>query len=355
MKLIHCADLHLDSPMQTHLPADHAGQRRQELLSTFARLVEHADRNRVDAILIAGDLFDSSRATRKTERYVLDTVAAHPDLAFFYLAGNHDSGAILSSDRPLPDNLHTFGDGWQTYEFGDVMITGSERPDPDTLNLPAGALNVVLLHGQADASRNASPGDRIPLKKYRDKNIDYLALGHIHTYGETELDSRCTACYCGCPEGRGFDECGRKGFVLLETDGGRITHTFVPFAKRTLHEVTVDLSDVNSQPMLEQLVSEALATIPGDDMVKLVLTGDASPDAPLDLPRLEGLLDERFYFAKLADKTRLRIDPEDYAHDVSLKGEFIRMVLADRKLSDGQKERVIACGLRVLRGEEPDL
>ena len=52
----------------------------------------------------------------------------------------------------------------------------------------------------------------------KNKNIDYLALGHIHGYKEAPLDGRGKYCYPGCLEGRGFDECGKKGFVLLNIE-----------------------------------------------------------------------------------------------------------------------------------------
>ena len=80
MKLIHCADLHLDSPMESNLPAAKARERRNEILATFSDLIERADQNGASAVLIAGDLFDSDRTTRKTEQYVLDLIASHPNL-----------------------------------------------------------------------------------------------------------------------------------------------------------------------------------------------------------------------------------------------------------------------------------
>ncbi|MBQ5892812.1 MAG: hypothetical protein IIW78_01010 [Clostridia bacterium] len=63
------------------------------------------------------------------------------------------------------------------------------------------------------------------------------------------------------------------------------------------------------------------------------------------------VLAERFYFAKLADETRLLIRPEDYRNDISLKGEFVRRVMAS-SLTETEKERIIACGFRALSGEE---
>ena len=353
MKLIHCADLHLDSPMESNLPTEKAKERRSEILSTFSDLVRHADDNGADAILIAGDLFDSKRTTRKTEQYVLGLIEKHPDLSFFYLAGNHDSGNRLFSNATLPQNLYTFGNDWTSYALGDVYITGSEQPNPDELELSAGNVNIVLLHGQ-QRETGTDERDVIPFRKYREKNIDYLALGHLHTYREAPLDDRGVACYSGCLEGRGFDECGQKGFVLIEIDGQKLTHSFIPFARRTLREISCDLTDCISHLDAEGRLLTATQGIPASDLVKVILVGECSPDLMIDHARLGQVLSERFYYAKLINRTRLQIRPEDYLHDVSLKGEFVRRVLAS-DFSEREKEEMIACGLRALGGEELDL
>ena len=79
----------------------------------------------------------------------------------------------------------------------------------------------------------------------KNKNIDYLALGHIHSFEKEPLDKRGVYCYSGTLEGRGFDECGDKGFVLLDVNDNKITSEFVKFAKRTLHELVYDISGKN--------------------------------------------------------------------------------------------------------------
>ena len=57
---------------------------------------------------------------------------------------------------------------------------------------------------------------------------------------------------------------------------------------------------------------------------------------------------------KIEDQSRLRIDREDYAHDASLKGEFVRLVLSSDR-DEAQKARIISCGLQALSGEEVTL
>ncbi len=355
MKLIHCADLHLDSPMESNLSAEKARERKAELRSTFARLVRTAKEEGVEAILIAGDMFDSSHITKGTQRYVLDLFLSFPEIRFFYLAGNHDRGIqwLKEQENNLP-NLYLFGDGWTSYRIENVTVTGSEAPNADTLLLSAEDVNLLLLHGQEKAGKMTQMADWIDLRAFQKKNIDYLAMGHIHEYRTMRLDNRGVACYSGCLEGRGFDECGVKGYVLLEIENGKISHRFVPFATRSLHTVVCDVTNFTSQLDLEERLLAAVDSIPRRDLVKAFLTGSVSAEARMDTVHLAQLLAQQFYFAKISDETKLLIHPEDYQNDISLKGEFVRCVMASR-LSQTEKERVIACGFRALSGEEVEL
>ena len=354
MKLIHCADLHLDSRMETHMSPEQATKRRSEILGTFARIADYAKENGVAAILIAGDLFDRGTGTDKARRIVLDTISAHSEILFYYLSGNHDETGFETLPE-LPQNLFLFGNDWKTYRLGNLTLTGSERPDPTTLTLRPDDLNIVLLHGQVSDTLTAA-GENIPLRAYRKKYIDYLALGHLHSHSVCQIDERGVACYSGCPEGRGFDECGKKGFVLLETlPEKKIRAQFLPFAERTLHEIPVNLTGISTQSALRERVDAALSGIPPKDMVKVVLQGKLPSDVPLNYSLLEEPLGNRFFFVKVTDKTRLLIRPEEFDHDISLKGEFVRKTRERRDLSEEEKDRVLACGLQALCGEEPTL
>ena len=351
MKLIHCADIHLDSPMETNLSADKARERKAEVRASFARLVRYAEDAGVEAIVIAGDLFDSTHVTKSTEKYVIDLITSHPAVDFYYLAGNHDRGSSMSALDPMPQNLFVFGDTWTSYRRGNVVLTGAAHPDEDTLALLSDDVNLLVLHGQQTRSAGAAREASVRLGKLKGKYVDYVALGHLHDYHAMKLDSRGVACYSGCLEGRGFDECGQKGFVLLEIDQKRVSHRFIPFAQRTLYTVTCDITALSSALELEERVLATVADISATDAVKVVLTGKCAPDTPRDLAFLRSLLSERFYFAKVTDESRLLIRYEDYANDISLKGEFVRRVLSSG-MSEAEQERVIACGFRALAGEE---
>lgn len=362
MRLIHCADLHLDAKMETGLDTVRARERRVELLLTFSRIIERAEAEGASAILLAGDLFDSDRVTDKTRRFVGDAIAAHPALTFVSVRGNHDTAVSpLFEGNVPPANWHDLagGEGWQRVALGEgVAVYGRTCPttpeDYDALALEEQDLvRIVLLHGQVTGGL-ATGEDRIALGRLTERGIDYLALGHEHSFRCEALDTRGVWAYAGCPEGRGFDECGDKGCILFDTERKGVEAVrFLSLCRRRLHEIPVALDGCTSFGDILSRVSEAVAPLDSGDMVKTVLTGELDPEVVRDTVHLDRVLNERFYFARVKDECRLLLRPEDYLGDVSLKGEFIRTVLAS-PLDDEQKRRTILAGLRALRGEEVD-
>ena len=354
MKLIHCSDLHLDSKMEHNLTAQQARERNAEICATFSRLVSFAAENGVDAVLLAGDLFDTGRVSPRTAMFVLDGIRAAKDVEFFYLRGNHDESHDVFAGMELPDNFKAFDPGWTSYRLGSLVVTGLELNREnresmyDTLRLDVADINIVMLHGQI----STQPGEEmIALPKLKNKNIDYLALGHIHSFQQEKLDDRGMWCYCGCLEGRGFDECGEKGFVLLDICEGKIKTQFVPFAARTLHEVAADITDLLTVNEIFSAMTAAAVGIPSKDLVKFTLRGSYTLQTQKDLRFLQKMLEGKFYFSKIKDLSCLKIQKEDYEHDASLKGEFIRTVLASGRPQE-EKDQIILLGIRALSGEE---
>ena len=353
MKLIHCADVHLDSRMESGLPVEKAKERRLELLHTFTRMTEQAAEDKVEAILICGDLFDGRSVSTRAGNCVLDAVVQHPQIMFYYLRGNHDQGNFLEGVPALPDNLRIFGTDWTSYEQGDVVITGAEWSGEnkdhimERLSLEKDRTNIVMFHGMAAEYHGKDQPESFSLRQLRGKNIDYLALGHIHSFRLERLDERGVWCYCGCLEGRGFDECGQKGYVELETGRGTIVSRFLPFARRTLHDVPVDITGLMTQEEIQRRIRGTVQGIPEKDMVKIRLTGRTAPEAERDAAWLRKWLEEDFYFLKVQDETTLWIRPEEYHYDVSLKGEFVRLVLAS-DMTDEEKEEILCRGIQAL-------
>ena len=122
MKFIHCADLHIDSTLESGLSQTNARLRREELLSSFMRLAARADELGARAIIIAGDLFDSERAGARSRRFVLDTISKYPNVDFLLLTGNHDKG--IGDSLTSPENLKLFSDTATAYDYENVRVSG---------------------------------------------------------------------------------------------------------------------------------------------------------------------------------------------------------------------------------------
>lgn len=361
MKLIHCADLHLDSKMTANLSTEQAKERRAEILNTFMRMVDYANDHDVELILIAGDLFDTRNVSATARNAVRDAIVMHPGITFLYLKGNHDNDNFLSKLDEIPANLKLFDENWKSYRYGRIVISGLElnavnqATAYNSLVLDHDDYNIVMLHGQDSTYQTKDKTEVIALNEMKNRNIDYLALGHIHSYKEAPLDGRGIYCYPGCLDGRGFDECGEKGFVLLDIDekAHSMVHRFVPFSSRVLHTVQVDVS----RCMTSQEAAECIRKVieqkqyPAKSMVKFVLSGAVDIESERNTEYLAQQFSDLFYFEKVEDETTLRLDYEQYAKDESLKGEFIRMVYAS-DLDEKMKPEVIRMGIQALSGEE---
>jgi len=367
MKIIHCADLHLDAHMTSLLPQDKAKIRKRELVNAFVRMVEYGAANGVSAIIIAGDMFDTGRILVMTKNYVLGAINGHPNIDFYYLSGNHDSDNFIADLEEKPANLHIFSKDWTKYQLAGegrikVSIYGAEltSKNADTLCLglqpDISEFNIVTLHGQVSESVAGGKAENINLKQLRDKGIDYIALGHIHSYREEALDSRCTWCYCGCLEGRGFDEIGDHGFVLLDIDErtGSYKRSFIKTNSRNISQTEVDISELDSTFKVIDRISRELEKLNPDysGLMRVVLTGKIPLEAEINIQMIEDTFRDRFFFFTVKNQTKLDFQKAVSEYDTSLRGEFIRTVQNDMGISDEDKQEILKIGLQGFLGED---
>lgn len=353
MKLIHTADLHLDSPIRSVSDPEKSVLRRDEILHTFGRIVELAESVSADALLIAGDLFDSDRVTARALGYVTELIRRHPGIGFYCLRGNHDKSAFADLPDP-PENLHLFDETLCCCPLTDgVRLYGSENPyalaqaDP----FDPACFNLAMLHGELSDFAADLPDRTIPLPigRFSHKNLNYLALGHIHEGSEAPLDERGVYRYSGCPNGRGFDECGEKGVILLTIADGGCTREFIPLSDRIYHDLSVDLTGVDGSAERLAKIRETVSGIPERDAIRLTLAGTRTEDVPLDRRLIADSLPD-FFDLRIYDKTTLAIDETDLAGDATLRGEFLRLVAAC-EMSEEEKRLTVLAGLAALSGE----
>ncbi len=356
MKIIHTSDLHLNSPMTARLSPNKVRDRKAELFNTFEKMVDEAVFQKVSIFIVAGDLFDNERITKSAAERVLGKMRKAPSVDFLYLSGNHEKSALKECGVPLPQNLKIFGDEWTYFDYGNLTVAGRSVIEPDMfekLNLNYAKTNIVVLHGALADAR--SGGEIIGIKDAAGKYIDYLALGHYHSYDDVKIDDRGIAVYSGTPEGRGFDETGTKGFVMVEADGSRVRHSLIPFAKRTVKILNVDITGSISRIDIDDKIEEELKGISSSDLIRIRLTGSRFPEVYADLEAIKSRYENRYYHFEVKDDSKMRINPDDYKYDKSLKGEFIRLVLASNDIEEADKDRIIRTGIAALMGEADEI
>ena len=415
MKIIHCADIHLGSGISYIEDPAKRRERQDELLETYRRMFRYAVLNEIEAIIIAGDLFDTDQVAAPLMGAVIREIIDHPDISVYYLKGNHDVN-IKSGIENIP-NLHCFTDEVKVYGLhnnalpkmndihdlhGDtdvvrslhnsneirndrvnVNIAGVElTPDNrdsfyDELNFASEDFNILVLHGQL-YENGGSNELAINKRLLQHRNIDYLALGHIHAYRSGGIDARGIYCYPGCLEGRGFDECGSHGFVVLDIDtaDGNCKRSFVEFARRKLHEIQVDITDMTGGAEILNSVEKSLdnARCPEQDMIRVELTGMVDQGLSPVCVYIKKVLSERYYYIKVKDATKKtyslhnntncnekiyglhkdkQMDDKSGRYDrVSFRKMFTDTVRSKNDISEADREDIIRLGIMALNGEE---
>ena len=354
MKILHTADIHLGSKLESKFPKEKSDTRKKELLNSFGRMVEYANQNDIKIILLSGDVFDRDKPTLKDKGYFYTTIKNNPHIDFYYLNGNHDKeGSYVENEIA---NLKTFSKTeFTSYELENNLVISGIEMNPENaksfyskLKLDKNKTNIVMLHGDVTDTTGM---DKIKIDNLKNKNIDYLALGHIHSYKTGRIDDRGTYAFPGCLEGRGFDECGEKGFIVLDYDGTINSIEFVPFAIRTIEEIDVDITNQESLYDIEKLVKQKVSNINKNNILRINLVGEISLGIEFTEEDIEISLRD-YFFVNVKNKTTLKIDIESYQDDKSLIGEFVRGVFNNNDYTDEDKKLIINLGLKAIKGKE---
>ena len=372
MKLLHASDFHLDSPM-TGLSQEKSAQRRRELRDIPARLAKLAKDEGVDLALLPGDLFDGRRAHPETLQ-ALSRALADMAVPVFIAPGNHDYYHDKSpyATAEWPDNVHIFTQPeLQSVELPALncvvhgcAFIGPYREDDPLLGFAApddGRLHLLCIHGRVGPAGNYAPIDPRSLEQ---SGAAYAALGHVHAASSGKAGKTLWA-YPGCPEGRGFDELGPKGALVVSFDeSARLAVSspdgpamvpidlgvqsaaakFVPVCRRQYRIETVEVDSFTS----------ALPQGECPDLVRFLLAGE-SRFTP-DLPALKALAAPHFFHVELQDHTTLPQDLWARADEDSLTGLFLREMRARLDGADeADKDKLLLCarfGLAALEGGE---
>jgi len=290
IKLLHTADLHLDSPLKSLALKD---ERLREQVQTatrtaLKRLVQFGIDEGVSALLFAGDLFDGKERSTKTAAFLVSEMdrLREAGISVFYVKGNHDAENPVAGAFELPANVHVFdGRGGKIQLAGDdVWIHGVSFRDkhaPESL-LPkydppvAGAINIGIMHTSISGAKGHDPYAPCTLSELRNHGFDYWALGHVHK--RQIHSSEPWIVMAGTPQGRDIGEAGPKSATLLKIDGSRIELEEVSVAPVEFRLSHCDVSGVADDDDLRKCIrahlrSEATSTDSDAAILRLSLIG----------------------------------------------------------------------------------
>ncbi len=338
MKLLHCSDIHLDIPFGTLFSPEKSAERKQEILSSFDRMVGYAVSIQARVMMITGNLIEPNHIAQRTIERLIDIIVRNPSVDFLLLPGSAEEGNYFRHLKHLPPNLKLFSGETEFLKYENCIICSAISPE--TLPNFSGnhTINIVMHFGTVDPALWAGRG------------IDYLALGGSRAYKSGMLGARGYYCHPGSLEALSFEDVGAKGFVEIDTQGTSIAPSFVRSGKRAVASVEVDISSAADDEAIGDLIQKATAGIPGSSMVRVRLYGKVPMERIRNIGSIERDMGKSFFAVRIDDSD---VEPEVIAGEVSfdktLKGEFIRLVMNGEDNAE-DKKAIISMGLRALTG-----
>ena len=307
VRILHAADLHLDSPF-SGLSPEQAARRRTLQRQLPGTIVDLANERGCQLLLLAGDVFDGARVCPETVDALVRAFARFRGRVFV-APGNHDYYHDRSpwAMTRWPENVHIFTGPAEAVDLPECRVWGGAFPAPECYGgmpkaQPCGKPRIGLFHGDPETP---GPYRYLSAADVETCGLDYLALGHIH---KPRLPKKLGNTWYGWPGvtmGRGFDECGVHGVFYTELDGGCKTE-FLPIPAPRYEAITVPYGQTPALPADSETV-----------LCRLTITGEA--DEP-DFAALRAALEPKFLALDLRDETVPARDLWAACQDGTLRG-----------------------------------
>jgi len=234
-RFIHTGDLHLDAPLRSLALRDEdlfdvVGSATRLALE---RIVDLCLKEKVHALLIAGDLYDGDMRSMKTAAFLTSQMELlhAEDIPVFIIRGNHDAESVITKELVLPPNVRVFTGhgGTERLDEWDVAIHGVSfaKPQAPESLLPkypapvAGAFNIGLLHTSLAGAEGHDTYSPCSVADLQTHGYEYWALGHVHKRQEHALAP--FVIMPGMPQGRDIGETGPKSVTFVTVDDGNVT------------------------------------------------------------------------------------------------------------------------------------
>ncbi len=300
IKFIHTADIHLDSPLRG-LEA-HQGTPVEEIRGAtrraFENLIDLAVDEKVDFLLIAGDLYDGDWQDYNTGLFFVSRMGRlhQAGIKVILISGNHDAVSRITRTMPLPDNVVHLssrqpqsvvledcgviihGQSYATKAVRENLASGYPQRDPDYFN-------IGLLHTSLNGREGHENYAPCKVDDLRSKGYGYWALGHVHKRETVATDPLII--FSGNIQGRHIKETGAKGATLVTVDDGLVVEVEERELDVLRWEVcAVDLAQCETTDSVYNCIRKTLENILRNAegrtlVIRLILTGECPVHAEL--------------------------------------------------------------------------
>lgn len=372
IKLFHTADIHLGAKFLNI--GDKGKEQRDQIKASFQKLILQAITEKVDIVLIAGDLFDSNQQPQSNIDLVIEQfgLLAATNIPVCLIPGTHDCFDSNSIYRKVDfqkkcSNLTLFlNEGWNYREFSTLGLTVYGKPNLSNRSLKSpleelkrftgSQYHVAMAHGSLSIPGKSAEGDYIfTSDQIQQSQMQYIALGHWHEPYKC-WDKEVTAWYSGAPEIIAMDQ-KHPGSVLMVTisDSGEVKVEPKPIGIRYCDEIQIDLSGMED---LLELKNKIKAEANPNLIRKVILKGLRDEEMRPSTAELEKELSGLFFHLRVDDQSHPRINElsEETYQDRLIIARFLKLMKERIETSQGEErevaEEALQCGLALLQGKE---
>lgn len=358
IKILHCADLHFDTPFK-ELTKEISQNSKEELLQVFKNIIDLTINEKVQVLLIAGDVFDNLTVNKNTLFFISNQLKRIENVRVFISPGNHDPYTKNSYYNQFHwnENVKIFTSKIEKIEYEDANIYGYGFDDFYCKNSGIeniqienkNKLNILVIHGTLDGGAiENSEYNPLSKKILKEKGFDYVALGHIHKLDYNQEENQ-NVVYPGSTVSLGFDELGKHGMIVGELEKEKIDLQFVPLDETEFKLYELDVTEIISKEELIEKINEL--EFEKNDLIEIILVGKRNFE--IDRYELYKLISND-KIIKIKNKTKINYDLEKIANETTLKGLFAKEMLQklnNENISNEEKEiieKAVEIGMEAL-------
>jgi DNA repair exonuclease SbcCD nuclease subunit len=366
LKILHTADIHLGAKFSGL--GNKGASQREQLRTTFRNVIATAIDDRVNIVLIAGDLFDSNQQPQRNIDLVIEqfNLLGSNNIPVCLISGTHDSFDSSSVYKKVDfegrcPNLKIFADentSYKEYPGLDLTVYGkpnlsnrsSISPLKGLKRSTSSKFHIAIAHGSLYIPEKIAEDDHVfRLEEVQASGMNYLALGHWHRVYRCPAEP--PAWYSGPPEWiPGQTE---KGGVLLVSlsDAGEVNVEPKKLGLRDYDEVEIDMSAIQDLAKLKARISEGAH----QNLVrKATLKGLRDAEFIINPEELETELGEKFFHLSVMDKSHPRSGEVAENEERLIRNRFIKLMKAQIEGLEGDEkeiaENALQYGIALLDG-----